>query len=235
MKIEPAKSYQTAIDGYPDELRNIVSRYEGGDILELGGGRRPSFTLGDMPVKLNSYTVNDVSEDELALTPPEYRKACFDVSGDASNFESMYDVVFSRFLAEHVRDGYAMHKNIHSVLKDGGVAFHLIPTLWASPFIVNRLLPETLGRKLLTTFFPIRKTISPKFPAYYSHCQGDTTGMRKMFEEIGYSKVVIREFYGHYYYDKVPGLKQIEDAMMALAAKNNWSWYTSYAYITAWK
>jgi hypothetical protein len=235
MKIEPAKSYRTAIDGYPEELRKIVSHYEGGDILELGGGRRPSFTLDDMPVKLNSYTVNDISADELALSPPEYRKACFDVSGDVSNFESMYDVVFSRFLAEHVSDGYAMHKNVFTVLKEGGVAFHLIPTMWASPFILNRLLPETLGRKILTTFFPIRKTVSPKFPAFYSRCRGNTEAMRKMFAEIGYSKVEIRGFYGHYYYDKVPGLKQIEDLLSGIAARNEWPWYSAFAYIIAHK
>jgi SAM-dependent methyltransferase len=235
MKIENSKLWSTALDGYPEALRTIVADYEGGDILELGGGRRPSFSLSDMPVRLNSYTVNDISAAELAVAPPEYRKACFDVSGDVSNFEGMYDVVFSRFLAEHVRDGYAMHRNIHKVLKPGGVAFHLIPTLWASPFIVNRLLPETLGRKLLTALFPVRKEISPKFPAYYSMCKGDTEAMRRRFAEMGYGKVEIREFYGHYYYDKLPVVKQIEGALSAMAAKNDWSWYTSYAYITAWK
>jgi hypothetical protein len=235
MKIETSKLWSTGIDGYPDKLREIVSHYEGGDLLELGGGRRPSFTLDDMPVKLNSYTVNDISADELALAPPEYRKACFDVSGDVSNFEGRYDVVFSRFLAEHVKDGYAMHKNVHAVLKKGGVAFHLIPTLWASPFVINRMLPETLGRKILTTFYPIRKTVSPKFPAYYSRCKGDTEGMRKMFAELGYSKVEIRNFYGHYYYDKVPGLKQIEDFLSGLAARKDWSGYSAFAYIIAYK
>ncbi|WP_447728373.1 class I SAM-dependent methyltransferase [Sphingomonas koreensis] len=235
MKIEHSKLWSTAIDEYPDALRSFVAGYEGGDILELGGGRRPSFSLDDMPVRLNSYTVNDISADELAVAPPEYRKACFDVSGDVTNFEGMYDVVFSRFLAEHVQDGYAMHRNVYAVLKKGGVAFHLIPTMWASPFVVNQLLPEALGRKILTTFFPIRKTVSPKFPAYYSKCRGNTKSMREMFQEIGYADVEIREFYGHYYYDKLPGLKQLDNFAGAVAARNSWSWYTSFAYIIARK
>lgn len=235
MKIESSKLWSTALEDYPEALRAIVANYEGGDILELGGGRRPSFSLDDMPVRLNSYTVNDISAEELAVAPPEYRKACFDVSGDVSNFEGMYDVVFSRFLAEHVRDGYAMHRNVYSVLKNGGVAFHLIPTMWASPFVVNQLLPETLGRQILTTFFPIRKTVSPKFPAHYSMCRGNTHKMREMFREIGYANVEIKEFYGHYYYDKLPGLKQLDNFASALAARNGWSWYTSFAYIIARK
>jgi SAM-dependent methyltransferase len=235
MLIEKEKLWSTALDGYDDVLRGIVSHYPGGDILELGGGRRPSFKISDLPVQLNSYTVNDVSQAELDVAPPEYRKACFDVSGDVSNFRGMYDVVFSRFLAEHVRDGEALHRNVHQVLKPGGVAFHLIPTLWASPFILNRMLPEAAGRKILGAFFPIRKSVSPKFPAYYSRCKGDTAGMRKMFGEIGYSKVDIRQFYGHYYYDKVPGVKQLENLVSSMAAKRNSSFYSSYAYITAWK
>ncbi|MES2339656.1 MAG: class I SAM-dependent methyltransferase [Pseudomonadota bacterium] len=235
MTIEPSKYWQTALDGYDDQLKSIVAGYPQADILELGGGRRPSFAISDMPSNIATYTVNDVSADELALTAPEYEKACFDVGGDASNFEGRYDVVFSRFLAEHVRNGHQMHRNVHRVLKPGGVAFHLIPTLYASPFVINRLLPERLTHKMLTTLFPIRKTISPKFPAYYSVCRGNTPGMRKTFADMGYRQVEIREFYGHYYYDRLPVIRDIENALSSIAAKNDWSWYTSYAYITAYK
>ena len=223
-------SWLDAMGGYDATLKQLIAAYPHADILELGGGRWPSFRMDELPAGIASYTVNDVNADELALLPPGYRKACFDVAGDASAFEGRYDVVFSRFLAEHVRDGEALHRNVHLVLKPGGVAFHLIPTLYALPFAINRMLPERLGLKLLQWFSP-RRAISPKFPAYYSACRGDTAAMRKLLEKAGYSRVEIRSFYGHFYYEKIPGLKQVEEKFAAIAARKGWTWCSSYAYL----
>lgn len=234
MKIEPAKTWQHAMQNYQRELVSIVERYPNAKILELGGGRWPSFKVSEMPTTIESYTVNDVDENELARAGPEYQRACFDVAGDVSAFAGRYDVVFSRFLAEHVKDGKAMHRNVHQVLRPGGVAFHLIPTLYAAPYLLNRLLPERLGALALKVFRPGRE-ISPKFPAYYSQCYGDIPKMRQMFRELGYSRIEIRPFYGHFYFEKIPGLYQLEQWLSSLAARKGWSWYSSYAYITAYK
>lgn len=227
-------SWLDAMHGYDDTLRSIITQYPDADVLELGGGRWPSFGLSELPSNLRSYTVNDVSEHELSLLPEGYHKACFDVAGDASAFEGRYDVVFSRFLAEHVHDGHAMHRNVFQVLKAGGVAFHLIPTLYALPFVLNRLLPERVGQKILDVFSP-RREISPKFPAYYSRCHGDTPSMRKMFKDIGYQRVEIRNFYGHFYYEAIPGLRAVEKWFAGLASRKQWSSVSSYAYILAYK
>jgi SAM-dependent methyltransferase len=227
-------SWLDAMHGYDDTLRSIIAQYPDADLLELGGGRWPSFRLSELPNNLRSYTVNDVSAQELSLVPQEYDKACFDVAGDASAFEGRYDVVFSRFLAEHVRDGEAMHRNVHQVLKPGGVAFHLIPTLYALPFVINRLLPERVGQRVLDLLSP-RREISPKFPAYYSKCHGNTPAMRKMFNAIGYQRVEIINFYGHFYYERIPGLRDLEKWFSRIASKNRWSSVSSYAYIFAYK
>jgi SAM-dependent methyltransferase len=222
------------MQGYNDELRSLVAQFPDADILELGGGHYASFRLSDLPGNIRSYTVNDVSESELSRLPPEYSKACFDVAGDASAFAGRYDFVFSRFLAEHVKDGLALHRNVYEVLKPGGAAFHLIPTLYALPFVVNRLLPERLSHKLLRTFSP-RRDVSAKFPAFYSRCHGDTPAMRRMFREIGYSKVEIRNFYGHFYYENIPLLRDVERWFASLASRRGWSWCTSFAYLIVYK
>lgn len=232
MKAE--QSWETSMLGYGDALKSIVSAYPEADILELGAGRRPSFTMEEMPGTIRSYTVNDVSAEELALLPDGYDMACFDVSGDASNFTSKYDVVFSRFLAEHVADGEAMHRNVHQVLRDGGAAFHLIPTLYAFPFIINKLLPERLTAKVLKTFAP-RRAINPKFPAYYSMCYGNPELMIRKLSQIGYRKIEVRNFYGHFYYEKIPGLRTVHKWFSDIAAKRNWTMLSSYAYIKAIK
>lgn len=234
MRIEPSKHWHTAMHDYERNLMALVSQFPDATILELGGGRRPSFRLSEMPDNVKAYTVNDIDPSELELAGPEYEKACFDVSGDSSAFADRYDVVFSRFLAEHVPDGLAMHRNVYNVLKPGGAAFHLIPTLYASPFVINRIFPERLSAKLLKVLTP-RREISPKFPAYYSACHGDTRKMRKILKDIGYSRVEIRNFFGHFYYEKIPVLRELEDLVSGLAAQNDWAWYSSYAYITAYK
>lgn len=232
MKSEQA--WETSMMGYGDTLKAIVAAHTDADILELGAGRRPSFTLEEMPSTVQSYTVNDISADELALLPQGYDMACFDVSGDASNFSDHYDVVFSRFLAEHVPDGYAMHRNVHQVLRPGGVAFHLIPTMYAMPFVINKLLPERLTTWVLKILSP-RRVISPKFPAHYSMCYGNPEWMAKKLTEIGYRKVEIRNFYGHFYYEKIPVLRTVHSWFSDLAARRNWTRLSSYAYIKAYK
>lgn len=232
--MDSAKSWETSMLGYGDALKSIVASYPDAAILELGAGRRPSFTFAEMPATIDSYTVNDISAEELALLPEGYDMACFDVSGDASNFRDNYDVVFSRFLAEHVPDGYAMHRNVHQVLRDGGVSFHLIPTLYAFPFVINKLLPERLTAWVLKTFAP-RRAINPKFPAHYSMCYGNPDYMAKKLTEIGYRKVEIQNFYGHFYYEKIPVLRSVHKWFSDLAAKNNWTSLSSYAYIKAYK
>ena len=234
MRIEPGKHWKTAMQGYHQELMAIVERYPNANILELGGGRWPSFRVKEMPSNVAIYTVNDIDPNELANAPDEYATACFDVSGDSSAFADNYDVVFSRFLAEHVPDGPAMHRNVFKVLKPGGTAFHLIPTMYSSPFVINKLMPERLSSRLLSLLTP-RRHISPKFPAHYSACYGDTRKMRRLFKDIGYSKVEIRNFFGHFYYEKIPVVREAEDFLSSLAAQNDWSWYASYAYITARK
>lgn len=232
MQVE--KSWETGMLGYGDALKAIVASYSDAGILELGAGRRPSFTLEEMPSTIRSYTVNDISADELALLPAGYDEACFDVSGDASNFRDQYDVVFSRFLAEHVADGEAMHRNVYQVLRDGGAAFHLIPTLYAVPFVINKLLPERLTSWVLKVFAP-RRAINPKFPAYYSMCYGDPAKMVRKLSEIGFSKVEVRNFYGHFYYEKIPVLRGVHRWFSALAARREWTALSTYAYIKAYK
>ena len=228
------KNWETGMLGYGDALKGVVASFPHADVLELGAGRRPSFTLAEMPSTVHSYTVNDISPEELALLPQGYDEACFDVSGDASNFRDHYDVVFSRFLAEHVSDGEAMHRNVHQVLRPGGVAFHLIPTLYALPFVINKLFPERLTSWVLKVFTP-RRAINPKFPAFYSMCYGDPERMGRMLAKIGYSKVEIRNFYGHFYYEKIPVLRAVHRWFSDLAARRNWTSLSTYAYIKAYK
>ncbi len=235
MPIAEHKQGIAAFKTYLPRLRELVRAFDSPRILELGGGRKPSFTLDGLPGNVKSYTVNDISAEELALTAPEYEKAQFDVTGDVGDFAGQFDVVFSRTLMEHVRDGEAMHRNVLKLLRPGGVAFHMGPTLYAAPFVINKLLPETLSRKVLLSFFPNRRTEYPKFPAYYSWCFGNRQKMEAMLRRAGYRDVEITNFYGHNYFDKIPVVRELEGAFSALAASKEWSTFGSFVHIVARK
>ncbi|WP_057884585.1 class I SAM-dependent methyltransferase [Tsuneonella troitsensis] len=234
MAIAKEKAWNTSMEQFGDELKAIVERYDHADLLELGAGRWPSFRLDEMPSSIRSYTVNDISAEELALLPEGYDKARFDVSGDASEFANSYDVVFSRFLAEHVPDGEAMHRNVYKVLRQGGRAFHLIPTLYAVPFLVNKYLPDSISSRVLKTFSP-RRSISPKFPAPYSACYANPDRMIKLLKSVGYREVTFRNFYGHFYYEKIPVLRAVHERFSEFAADREWNFFGTYAYIQATK
>jgi SAM-dependent methyltransferase len=234
-RVSYEQSHEAAFNTYRDRLRDLIAQRPGARILELGAGRDPSFSLADLPDTVASYTINDIDPAELALVPDGYQTACFDVIGDVSEFANRYDLIFSRTLIEHVRDGRAMHRNVLSLLRPGGAAFHFAPTLYAPPFILNRLLPEKLSRSVLLSLFPERRNDDPKFPAHYSWCFGSRPKMERMLKTVGFRDVSIQTFWGYDYFRAFPGLRELDRALNALAAKWDVSALGSFAHILAVK
>lgn len=233
MAISEQKHYPYAVTHFTQQVRSLMDGREGARVLEIGGNQWPRFALSELPKSVASYTVNDIDGEALKRVAAGYRTACFDITGDVRAYEGQFDLIFSQFVAEHVRDGRKFHANVHRMLAPGGVALHLIPTLYSSPFLLNRLLPEQLTEPVLKFFFP-HKGEYPKFPAYYSYCRADKK-LGRTLDEIGFKRIDIRPFYGHAYYDKIPVVKQIENAIVSLCARNDWRFYASYAYLTVGK
>lgn len=224
-----------AWSGHEACVRELCSRFEMVDILELGGGRSPLFDLDTLPHNVTSYTVNDIDPKELAMVPSGYSTACFDVGGDVRTYAGRYDLVISKMLAEHVADGRQMHVNVRQLLKNGGIAFHFCPKLYSLPFLLNLFLPERLSRRFLFAFFPQRRREVPKFPAVYSWCRGSASRMKAKIAALGYSEVTVVPFYGHGYYDPIPGLKQLELLTRRLARAAGLSLIAPYVYVIARK
>lgn len=216
---------------FEERVLDLLRKFDAPDVLELGGGRSPLFSEKEVPDHVNTYTVNDINQQELNFLSPYYKHANFDVCENTSGYEEKYDLIFSKMLAEHVSDGKKMHQNIHKMLKAGGIAFHFHPKLYASPFIANLLLPETISGSLLFMIFPHRKERYPKFPARYSWCRGSSEIIERNLKDIGYSNIQIEPFYGHNYYKKLPILNTIERAVTSYYMKNNFSYFASYVFV----
>jgi 2-polyprenyl-3-methyl-5-hydroxy-6-metoxy-1,4-benzoquinol methylase len=204
-------------------------------ILEVGAGANPLFDEAFVAEHGLDYTILDISATELAKAPDSYRKVVADICADALEVGARYDFVFSRMLAEHVPDGRAFHRNTFALLAPGGRAFHFFPTMWAPPFVLNRLLPERLAEAVLHAVQPGRERAGKlaKFPAFYSWCRGPTPAQLQRFRSLGYEVESYVGFFGHgAYYLKFPRLLRLHNRIVERLIAHPVAVLTSFAQIT---
>lgn len=213
-------------------LRQLIRDTGARSIMELGGGANPALLLDEVRQLGLDYTVLDISQTELDKAPAGYHKLQADITSPLKNVSKQYDFVFSKMLAEHVHDGRIFHENTLKLLRPGGVAFHFFPTLYAPPFIANRLLPERLGAWMLRIFNPRDDYQNAKFPAYYSWCRGPSAGQLQRLRALGYEIVHYTGFYGHEpYYARIPVVRTLHRLIVNFLLKHPVPLLTSFAYM----
>jgi SAM-dependent methyltransferase len=204
-------------------------------LLEIGGGRGPLLTPAEAEEAGIELTVNDIDARELSLAPAEFHKAQFDIAGEvAPDLEGEFDLIISRMVVEHVRNAPRAWKNMRDLLAPGGVALAFHPTLYAPPFVINWLMPESLTARVLRFFFPFRHDGGyPKFPARYEMCFTIPSKVEPILKECGFSQVLIAPFWRHGYFRHIPLLRELDAALSHWAEKKDWRAFTSYAYMLA--
>ena len=221
------------------ELCRAEGRTDGGRVrvLEIGGGRWPSFTPTETDSARIAYTINDIDAGELEAAPAEFEKAQFDIAGDVDpSFRGRFDFVFSRMVLEHVTDARRAWSNMFDLLAPGGVAFAFHPTLYAPAFVVNWLAPEALTGPILRFFFPGRRHAGTrKFPARYDLCFAVQTKVEPILRRLGFRQVLVAPLWGDLYFEQLPGVRGANDALNAFAELRDWRWLSSYAYTVALK
>lgn len=238
--VSPDWHSQWAWDHYEPTILGLSRQLGLRRVCEIGGGRDPLFTMEQAAAAGLEFTVNDIDAGELALTPPGLRTACFDIAGDLSEpgaRRGSYDMMVSRMVFEHIAGVERAWRNIHMLLAPGGVALAFFPTLWAPVFAMNHLLPEAASRRIVHALFPARREggDDPKFPALYDWCRGDPELLVPMLNRAGFSDIHIQRFWGHGYFERMPGLREVDHAFNALAARIGWNLVTTYAYVVVRK
>lgn len=222
---------------YAGFVQDAIIRSGARRVLELGGGANPTLPLEFIERHGIEYTVLDISPVELAKAPDGYRKVCCDIGAERLEIdgrEGGYDLVFSKMLAEHVRNGERMHRNVLALLAPGGKAVHYFPTLYAPPFVVNRLIPETLADRLLQWLEPGREKEGNKgkFPAYYSWCRGPTRHQLRRLRDLGYGIDEYIGFFGHnVYYRKIPVVRTLHRRLCEWLVNHPLPGLTSSVYV----
>ena len=232
----PEISYERTNDeawhGYGGFITGLIGKHGAKKVCEIGGGANPVLTAEYIRRQGLDYSILDISETELNKAPDHYHKIVADISSRAFSLEGSFDLVFSKMLAEHIRDGEQFHKNIFRILSKGGLAVHFFPTLYTLPFLVNRLFPEALAARVYNLFAFRDAYRYGKFPAYYSWCRGPLRGQIRKFEELGYEIVLYKGFFGHTgYYSKLPLLGKLHEWKTGLLLRRPIPLLTSYAYI----
>jgi SAM-dependent methyltransferase len=225
---------ETAERGFVPFLSLLLDRPGVTSICEVGGGEAPALGPEEVARRGIEYTVLDISAEELAKAPPGYNKVVADITGDRLEGIGPFDLVFSKMLAEHVGDPRRFHANVFGLLRPGGLAFHYFPTLYSPPFVANRLLPDRLAVAVLRRLRPQRYEdgIGDKFPAYYRWCRGPSERQQRRFESVGFE---IDQYVGLFgtksYYERIPVLQRLEDAVAAWMVRHPVPAMTSYSYV----
>ncbi len=221
---------------YESTILALSDRFGLTRLCEIGGGRDPAFQPGNPALEGLSLTVNDIDQLELDFAPSGLGKARFDIAGDMSEPDARpgsYDLMFSRMVFEHVDGVERAWRNIHTLLKPGGVALAFFPTLYAPVFTLNRVIPESLSRRIVHAMFPNRRDGGgdPKFPALYDCCRSSEQALKPILTQAGFSETHIQPFWGHGYFNRMPGIKQLDHAFNVAAARLDWRLMTTYAFV----
>jgi SAM-dependent methyltransferase len=219
--------------GYKPFIIALSQRFGLKRAMEIGGGRHPLFTSEEAETYGFEMTINDISPIELEnMKTPGFKTACFDIAGDIpAIYEDAFDLMYSRMVFEHVKDVERAWSNIYRLLAPGGVAIAFYPTLFALPFLVNKLIPESVSSTIVSMLYPAREEKDqPKFPAYYDHCYGSASRVEPMLREIGFSDAEVLPFYGHSYFKKIPVAREIGAAISNLVRRSNFTPLSTYAY-----
>jgi 2-polyprenyl-3-methyl-5-hydroxy-6-metoxy-1,4-benzoquinol methylase len=214
-------------------VKDLVLESRSSKICEVGAGANPALDAEFVRARSLSYSLIDISEVELAKAGAVHDRIVADIADRHFVPPDRYDFVFSKMLAEHVRDAEAFHRNVYSLLTRNGLAVHFFPTLYALPFLANRLLPETWSEWIVQRAWPSRRSAGKhaKFPALYQWCYGPTRKQLQRFAGLGYDVQEYIGFFGHAYFDRIAPLRALSSWTTRQLVEHPNPYLTSYAYV----
>ena len=223
-----AVPHELLLRSYRRVLRALIARERPERVLDVGAGRSPQLSVEETEQLGVHYALLDISAEELEHAPSGFDRVVGDMGAEHVDVDEPYDFVFSKDLAEHVRDGSRFFANTFELLRPGGVAFHFFPTLYSLPLVVNKLLPGSLTEPLLMRMRPDRRL---KFPAHYSWTRGPTDRQLARLESVGFDVVAYVGGFGHRYYEKVPPAQRMARHAWDFARRHELYDLTNYAYL----
>lgn len=159
----------------------FVDVKETDQVLELGSGL--GILADNVSQKLSSGRVTgiEISEEQIAKCPPENERLVF-VSGDVKNLPfkgNTFDIIYGRYILEHVPDPLVVLKEANRVLKPGGKIF-----FQENAILLLKLYPECV----------VFDQVWNAFASYQSHIGGDAMIGLKLYvllNQAGFTQPVL--------------------------------------------
>lgn len=223
---------ETAWPWFANRVQDLLLSGGALDVCEVGAGANPILSGAVVARAGARYTLVDASEAELAKSPLQFDKVVADISDPGALGERQFDLVISRFLIEHMPNADVFHRAVYRALRPGGTAAHFFPTLYAPPFVMNRLMPERLSSAVLSLAQDGRGGDGHhgKFIARYHGCRGPTKRQVDWIRSFGYEIEAYVGCFGHRaYYLKVPFLLSLHDKLAKALVRHPIPQITSFA------
>jgi len=159
------------VDGNRHFIDVIVPRHlqKNLTVYDVGGGKNPCISQ-EQKEKLSLVVIGvDIDEQELRRAP----QGIYDeiISADVTQYQGRgdADLVVCQALLEHVKDIDKAFAALSSIVKPEGTILIFVPSKNALYARLNRMLPESLKRKLLYFLYP-QSGRDQGFPSYYNKC-----------------------------------------------------------------
>jgi len=217
-------------DKFPGFIEEVIAGHSPKRVCEIGAGANPA--IGQAAVRRYGLQFRAVDAVEAELLKSGMKEtSVYDVCAAGVPVPGApYDLIFSRMTAEHFRDPDHAYKNMLEALTPGGLCLHSFATLYALPFVLNRVLPDRVSDFLFDRFSPRNRERHDKFKAYYSHCRGPLESQIQFFRGLGYEVLEYRAYFGHNYYAfRLPLLHLVHRQAANLLLKAPMAFFTSYA------
>lgn len=181
---KPLKKLEPNIDNHFENLINQASN-SSKTILELGGVSRPVLQKDKryryVGIDIDNEFVYDDFYDEFHCQSVEYK---LPLKGD---------LIFSKYLMEHVKDVKTSYKNQLLALNHDGRMIHLYP-LGYHPFsLLNKLIGNKFARKVIPLIRKGSERVTG-YPAFYS--LGNAYTLERFFKNQKGIKVEFKYHYG---------------------------------------
>jgi len=181
---KPLKKLEPNIDNHFEYLINQASM-NSKTILELGGVSRPVLE------KNKSYRYVGVDIDDEFIHDNFYDK--FYCQSVEDELPEKGDLIFSKYLMEHVKDVRTSYENQLSALNPSGRIIHLYP-LGYHPFsLLNKLIGNKFARKVIPLIRKGSEGVTG-YPAFYS--LGNAYTLERFFKNQNDIKVEFKYHYG---------------------------------------
>lgn len=158
-------------DGNNDFLHEFAPKWVQANTLiyDVGGGKNPFLSVEQKQALHARVTGIDISKHELELAPHGAYDSIICSAIEQVRGTGDGDIVICQAVLEHVPDTQAAFLAITSLLKPGGVALIFVPSRNAVYSIINRLLPQSMKKKILHTIYPSTRR-GQGFVSYYHLC-----------------------------------------------------------------